>query len=178
MSKITKISSYTLKEEDRFFFDTNIWLYLLCPIGQYRQQLVDVYNTFFLDILKKGCKVYTSSIILSEFFNTYSRIEFQIKQQQEPTKYRKYKKDFRNSQEFEVLSKEICELIESKILKYSNKINDRFDTISLNDILVPNNNYDFNDIYLAQLCLREEIKILTNDSDFQKINSNIEIITA
>ncbi len=178
MSNVIKLSSYEPKEEDRFFFDTNIWLYLFCPIGQYRQELVDEYNKFFLKVLQKKCKIYTSSIVLSEFFNTYSRIEFNIKKQQQPHKYRQYKRDFRNSEEFGDLSKDICELINSKILKYANKLNDRFDSMDLNTILLPNNNYDFNDIYLAQLCLREEIKILTNYGDFQKINSNIEIITA
>lgn len=178
MSKVLDISSYTPKKDDKIFLDTNIWLYLFCPIGQYKEEIVNKYNQFFYDMLKNGSKLYTSSLVISEFFNTYSRIDFKIKRQQDPRKYRNYKKDFRNSEEFGELSKNICELINNKILKHATKINDRFDNIIMDNILLPNDNYDFNDLYIAELCLREEIKVLTNDGDFKKIGADIEIITS
>lgn len=172
MSKVLKLSSYTFTKGDKFFLDTNIWLYLFCPVGEYKKEIVDKYNEFFFKMLKNKCEIYTSAIILSEFFNTYSRIEFKIKRQENKLKYNDYKRDFRNSYEFEELSKDICDLINNKILKYSYKINDRFDTLTMENILVPNNNYDFNDIYLSELCLKEKIKILTNDKDYLLFKEN------
>ena len=64
MSKTIKISSYNLKEEDRFFFDTNIWLYLFCPIGQYRKECVEKYKEYTRECDKNKVK----PITLKEFF--------------------------------------------------------------------------------------------------------------
>ena len=177
MSNKIYINSYEPKEGDKIFIDTNIWLYLFCPIGQYKPNLINTYTRFYLKLLKNKCKIYTSTMILSEFFNVYTRLDFKLRKIENPDIYKDYKNDFRNTDVFDSLSKEICEIINSKILKYSIKLNDNFNTIDINSILSSDKNFDFNDKYFAKLCEDNDIKILTNDKDFLNLNNNIDIIT-
>lgn len=177
MSNKISILSYTPSSEDKFFVDNNIWMYLFCPLGNYREETVDAYNIFFLKLLQNKCTIYTSTLILSEFFNSYSRVDFNIKKSQNPSRYRDYKRDFRNTDEFNLLSKEICDIIKDKILKYSVRLDDNFSTIDIYSILTEDSNFDFNDKYFAKICEDNNIKILTNDKDFLNLTNNIDIVT-
>lgn len=177
MSNKVSILSYTPSSEDKFFVDNNIWMYLFCPLGNYRQETVDAYNNFFLKLLQSKCTIYTSTLILSEFFNTYSRVDFSIKRSEQPSIYRDYKKDFRNTDYFNSLSKEICDIIKNKILKYSVRLDDNFSTINIHHVLTEDSNFDFNDKYFAKICEDNNIKILTNDKDFLNLNNNIDVLT-
>lgn len=176
-SNIMKTSSYKFAEGDKFLFDTNIWLYLYCPVGGYNQQLVNSYNNFYLDILKNKCDIYINSLILSEFFNSYCRIEFKIRRKQNPQLYRDYKRDFRNTSEYESLSSDIIKIIEQKILKRALRISDNFEKLDMDDILIASKSFDYNDKVIAKLCEEKNIKVVTNDSDFKKIGNKINIIT-
>ncbi|MEA3450841.1 MAG: PIN domain-containing protein, partial [Bacteroidota bacterium] len=73
MTKID-INTYSPKASDKFFFDNNIWMYLYCPIGSYKEILVQKYSNLFGKILEVGAKIYVSSLVLSEFYNSYSRL--------------------------------------------------------------------------------------------------------
>ncbi|WP_270599525.1 type II toxin-antitoxin system VapC family toxin [Clostridium baratii] len=178
MSKKIDLDSFIPKKDDKIFIDTNIWLYLFCPIGDYKKDIVNRYNDIFLKILKSKCAIYVTSLTLSEFFNTYSRIEFEYKKKQTGQKNLKYKREFRNTTDFNVMVEEIIEIINNKILKYSTRINDEFNRIDLNNILISDDSFDFNDKYFAELCEANNIKVLTNDKDFLKISNKIEVITS
>lgn len=75
-----------------------------------------------MKILQNKGEIYTSAMVISEFFNVYARIEFSIKKDAEPNKYINYKRDFRNTDEYKELAQKICKLINDKILKYSIRI--------------------------------------------------------
>lgn len=177
MSIKIPIMAYEPKDDDKVFFDTNVWLYLFCPIGNYKKEIVEQYSSLFLKVLKSKCRIYTTSLVISEFFNTYCRIDFKIKKQENPGKYRVYKSDFRNTEEFNNLAEDICDIINNKIFKYSQRIGDDFNNIDMNKILIADNNFDFNDKYFAQLCEENNIKIITNDKDFLRVSNNVEVIT-
>jgi predicted nucleic acid-binding protein len=176
MSNKIDIHTYKPKVGDAFFFDNNIWMYLFCPVNNYNKKLVNTYNTFFLEIIKNKCSIYTSSLVLSEFFNSYCRVDFKAKQKTDPT-LKDYKKDFRNTPHFNILSESICNIIKDKILKYSIRLDDDFATLDIDDILIADKNFDFNDKYIAKLCENKKIKILTNDKDFLNLSNNVDIIT-
>ena len=172
------IDTYNPSSEDKIFLDANVWLYLFCPIGNYRTEVVDTYNRFFGKMLQNKCKIYTTSMVLSEFFNTYTRIDFKIKKKENSLIYKDYKRDFRNTEYFNTLSNDICNIIKDKILKHSIRLSDSFDFIDMINILTSDKNFDYNDKYFAKLCEDNNIKILTNDKDFLNITNNIDIITA
>ncbi len=177
MSKKISLNSYTPNGDDKIFIDANIWLYLFCPIGNYKHDIVNGYNKLFFKLLNSKCAIYTTSMILSEFFNVYCRIDFAYKKKEARNKNLDYKNDFRNTSYFQSLTENICDIINNKILKYSIRLNDEFNNIDIENILISDNNFDFNDKYHAQLCESNNIKILTNDHDFLNLSNNIEIIT-
>lgn len=177
MSKKISLNNYCPSENDKVFIDNNIWLFLFCPIGNHKKNIVNAYNNIFLKMVKSKCTIYTSSLILSEFFNTYSRIDFDICKKNNPDLYKNYKRDFRNSEYYTSLSEDICEIINNKILRYSKRLDDNFHSISIDNILIGEKNFDFNDKYFAKLCEDKDIKILTNDKDFLSFNNDIQIIT-
>ena len=41
MSVKIPLMSYEPKDDDRIFFDTNVWLYLFCPIGNYKSEIIE-----------------------------------------------------------------------------------------------------------------------------------------
>ena len=177
MSVKIPLMSYEPKDDDKIFFDTNVWLYLFCPIGNYKSEIIEQYSTVFYKILKSGCRIYTTSLVISEIFNTYCRIDFQIKKKENPTKYRVYKSDFRNTEEFNTLTEDICDIINNKIFKYAQKIDDNFNNLDMSKILIADKNFDFNDKYFSQLCEDNNMKIITNDKDFLKLSNKVEIVT-
>lgn len=177
MSSRIDVNTYDPQDDDKIFLDANIWLYLLCPIGNSRKSEVECYSRFFLKLLKSKCRLYTSSLVISEFFNTYCRLDFKIRRDQDKARYRDYKKDFRNTSEFNELAVDICNLIQHKIFKHAYRLEDNFSKIDMNNVLVADQNYDFNDKYFAQLCEENNIMILTNDKDFLGLSNHISIIT-
>src|SRR3990172_1235292 len=89
------------KKSDSFFFDTNIWMYFYCPIGSYNQFIVSKYDKFFKKTLAVGSSIFVSSLILSEFFNAYCRLEFNILRVNDPSRYNDYKKNFKKTKAYE-----------------------------------------------------------------------------
>lgn len=86
--------------------------------------------------------------------------------------------DFVGTQRYQDSVLTITKLI-NKILKLPNiqMIPDSFHCINKENIL---NNFkivDFNDAYIFELSTMNKYRIVSNDKDFQKLDSKIEIIT-
>ena len=64
-------------ESSKFFFDTNILLYL------FYSHTVDwasrAYSSLYMRMLNKGMEIYIDNTVLSEFINRVIRIEFDVK---------------------------------------------------------------------------------------------------
>ncbi|MCK4663679.1 MAG: PIN domain-containing protein [Bacteroidales bacterium] len=173
MNKIN-IVSYSPKASDKFFFDNNVWMYLYCPIGNYNQFSVSKYSDFFGKIIDAGATIYVSSLILSEFFNSYSRLDFNIWRNGED---KNYKKDFRPTERFKETSEIIVNTIESRILGIAERINDEFTNIPIEEINEKCKDLDFNDGYYIELSKKYACKIVTNDRDFLNVSDEIDIFT-
>lgn len=168
------IESYIPKASDKFFFDNNIWMYLYCPIGSYNKYSVKIYSDFFDKILQSRATIFVSSLILSEFYNSYSRLDFNIWKNNEK---KDYKKDFRPTQRYIETSEIIVNTIESRILGIAERIDDDFSSIQIDEINRKCNDLDFNDSYYIELSKKCACKIVTNDRDFLKISDNVDVLT-
>ncbi len=173
MNKIN-ITDYIPKPNDKFFFDNNIWMYLYCPIGNYNQYVVDKYSDFFGKILDVKAKIYVSSLILSEFYNTYIRLDFNIWKGKEK---KDFKKDYRPLTQYKTTSETILNSIESRILGVSERINDEFSDIPINKLIEKIGLLDFNDSYYVELAKKNCFKIVTNDKDFENVEDDITILS-
>lgn len=178
MSNIVNINNYCPNRNDRFFFDTNIWIYLFCPIANYKPSIVKKYSAFLKKLIQVKASIFISSLVLSEFFNTYARIEFNLLKRKNPKNYKDFKKDFRGTERYKKLVREIERTVKIKILKVSRRLNDKFRDIDLDKIFKNIEEADFNDSYYIALLYGENIKIITNDYDFVKIDEPVSIITA
>lgn len=166
MSKVINLKKYQPRSTDKFFFDANVWLYIFCPIGNYKQSLVAPYTSFFQSIRQTRATILTSSLILSEIINRWLRLEF-------PQGAKKNRNTMKYTQTIQAIEYTINE----KILKNSQRIDDHFSKININEVLLKLKESDFNDSYYSQLSLLENFKIVTNDHDF-KIFPSLHILTA
>jgi hypothetical protein len=80
MNNIYDIDNYCPSENEGFLFDCNVWMYLFCPIGNYKSNIVYKYSTFFKKILVNKSKIFILALTISEFFNSYVRLEYNINQ--------------------------------------------------------------------------------------------------
>lgn len=166
MSKLIRVQDYVPNKSDNLFFDANIWLNLFSPTGDYgNKNIIRKVNQLYGDILKEKCTIYTSSLIISEFFNAYSRIMFNIQKEKEGKESLDYKRDFRPTNEYRELAENIKTIINEEILDISDKLDDNFSNIDIGEILDINDSYDFNDAYFCSLCSINNIKIVSADKD-------------
>lgn len=175
MSEWIHIDDYRPQSSDKFFLDTNIWMYLYCSIGNYRESVVEKYNEFYEEILNNSAKVYTSALQISEFFNAYCRLEYNMAKEKNPKL--EYKRHFRKSKEFKKLIIFLKQIIQKKILKNAIKLDDNFSTVNLEEILNVSSNFDFNDEYFINMCLKDSIIVVSNDRDFLSHSSDIKVIS-
>ena len=175
MVTIHNISTYSIQPEDKFFFDTQIWMYMHCSIGNYNSQLVQEFSDFYQNVREVGATIYITSMLISEFINTYSRLEFNIIKNSAGLS--DFKRDFRKNPSYKPILDSINLLTERKVIKNSVKINDEFANFSESPFFQNPNTYDFHDEYFCYLAEKLNFKIVTNDSDFQHSNYNLEIIT-
>ncbi len=166
MSNIVEIDSYTPTSDDKFLFDANIWLYLYCPIGNYKKGIIKKYDGFLKNVIHSKSSIYVSSLILSEVFNRWVRLDFDILKESDPSKYIDFKRNFRNTQNYKDSVSTIKTVVKSQIMKIAHRIDDKFSTISLDKLFEEIENSDFNDNYFLAMATLENFKIVTHDSDF------------
>lgn len=168
--KVHSIENYDFPAGKGYFFDTNIWLYIYGPIG-WPDQRSDAYSRALKKIINSDGIIYINCMIISEFINAFSRIEF--KQQTDFTRF----KEFRNSLAFRVIAQDIAYNVR-KILKSTLACDPELQAINLPEVmdLFEQGKYDFNDLLFAQICRGKEMVFVTHDKDFSELG--VEILTA
>jgi predicted nucleic acid-binding protein len=168
--KVHSIESYDFPEDKSYFFDTNIWLYIYGPIG-WPDERSDVYSRALKGIKNSNGTIYINCLIISEFINAFSRIEF--KQQSDFTRY----KEFRNSLAYRAIAQDIAYNVR-KILKNTLTCDPELQAIDLPAVmdLFEQGKYDFNDLLFAQICHAKGLVFVTHDRDFSDLE--VEVLTA
>jgi len=179
MSNIIAIDSYQPQNKDKFFFDTNIWMYLCCPLGNYERTVIRKYDGFLKKALLVKSSIFVSSLVLSEFFNAYTRLEFNILKGKDPLRYQDLKRDFRRTNDYKRLTVNIKMTVKTRILKVSKRVDDNFSNMDLEELFDNIEQSDFNDNYYHILATIENMKIVTNDYDFGAVRKvSVPILTA
>lgn len=168
-NKVFSLNDYSIKSGDIFFFDNNIWMYLLCPIAQYNEKRQKAYSKFLNYILERKNHIYINSLVLSEFSNRYLKLDYDITKR-DPNKagvFNDYKKDFVGSTEYENTVATLKIQIKN-ILKMCIRCSDEFNSINTDEILNVFTYIGFNDSYYIHFAQRKNLIIVTDDSDFLK----------
>ena len=168
--KVHSITSYDFSQPQSFFFDTNIWLYIYGPIS-WQDPRSEIYSRALKKIRASDGSIYINCMIISEFINAFSRIEF--KQQSEFSRY----KEFRNSPGFRAVAQDIAYNVR-KILKNTLACDSDFISIDLPEIIdiFEQGKYDFNDLVFAEVCRSKGMIFVTHDKDFSDMG--VEVLTA
>jgi predicted nucleic acid-binding protein len=161
---------YDFPSEKGYFFDTNIWLYIYGPIG-WPDQMSSVYSRVLREVRDSNGTIYINCMIISEFINAFSRIEF--KQQSTYSRF----KDFRNSISFRPVAEDIASNVK-KILRNTLACDPDLRVIDLPEIMsfFEQGKYDFNDLLFAEICRAKGLVFVTHDKDFSELG--VEILTA
>jgi len=166
MSNIIDINNYTPLKSDKFFFDANIWMYLFCPLGNYQKEQIEKYDSFLKKALQAKSSIFVCSLILSEFFNSYTHLEFNILKEKHSSEYKNFKKDFKPTEIYKKLVNQIVTIVKTKILKLSERVDDGFENMNLDDLFSNIEVSDFNDNYYFIMAAAKKFTIVTNDYDF------------
>ncbi|MEZ0128327.1 type II toxin-antitoxin system VapC family toxin [Flavobacterium sp. LBUM151] len=174
-----KVEDLKIGFTDQFFFDTNIWLLLFGTIADFQNKDQKIYSKLLEELITKDKPIFISSTVISEYANVLLRRDYEQWISIEKKVNAKFKIDFVGTKRYEdsvnIISKSI-----SKILKLPNiqPISDSFHCINIENILTSFKVVDFNDAYIFELAKLNSYKIVTNDKDFQKLYSKVDIITS
>lgn len=163
------IDNYPFNMDDQLFFDTNIWLYIMGPaINPDKNALI--YMSALEKIKQAGCKIYIDIIVLSEFINRYAKYLAMKQFNIDNTQFDKFKE----SKNFKIVTKAVSE-VSSNILAIANRITSGFESIELSSILsrYSDNDANFNDQVIEQICISNQFKLVTHDLDFKRAKCDI-----
>lgn len=176
MAKLSNIKTFKVTSMDCYFFDNNIWVFLFAPIASFNSEKQKEYSSFLSSIKSANATIYTTSLVISEFANFCLRLSFKQWKEKTGNYDADYKKDYMVTQDYKDSSDDVKYNIK-EIQKITEKRPDDYNAIDLGTILEGISLVDFNDLYYAELCLRNKLKIVTDDRDFIKINSDVEVIS-
>lgn len=166
-----EVRKHDFTSSDKLFLDANIWLLFYGPQNP-RDTWVDVYSQAFSRMLAATSPIYIDVLVVSEFINTYARQKWKLVSP-ELDQF----KDFRRSSEFKLVARDIADDVR-RILQHCSRLESGFESLDLGDLLraYSQGEYDFNDQVITELCKREELTLITHDSDFREIG--IPVLTA
>jgi len=165
------------ESKDKFFIDTNVWIYICYPTGYRYEWAQEKYDEFLKCSLSAKSKLFISSLVLAEFCNKCLRLEEKswLDRYQKPECE---KKEFRKTVHYVDAKKIISTIVEKQILSICDRVPDFFDSIEVMQMLDPGFKIDYNDLYYLELCRKLDMAFVTHDSDFTMIQTNVLIISA
>ncbi len=99
-NKAYDLSSYPFSSDDQVLVDTNVWLYLFPAPGNPPYNFAQQYSTAFANLVSAKAQPVLDPMVLSEYLNSYTRIEWRGNNKSQYPKY----KDFRNSSDFSAVA--------------------------------------------------------------------------
>lgn len=168
--------SFTIK--DRFYFDANVWVSIFPlpsdPSSESRRR--------YSNVLKRAKKVqsdiFLDSTVVSEYINTYSRIEYRAYFPGNPTmSFKKFRET--HPDEYGRTAAEITDnLAEIFSLPNVRKIDCPFGTMNVEAMIgcFGADSCDWNDQVIVETCKKNGLTLITNDGDFRNVQ-DLDILT-
>jgi predicted nucleic acid-binding protein len=176
-NKIITFREFSASPGTRYLFDTNIWMLLFCPLGNVKKEKQEKASKVLERIISVNAAVVVTSLILSEFSNAYLRLAYEQWRKRPENVSGKFKSDYFNSNDSLdnrlAITSAISNILQIKsILKFP----DNFNNIGISKLLDNFKTIDFNDCFIIETCLKESFTLVTDDADFEKIISGINIV--
>jgi predicted nucleic acid-binding protein len=156
-------------KEDKILIDTNVLLYVYCPLTSQRyDRYIAHYTDTIQNIVDAKSTVYVNSLIISEFVNRWLRIDFQ------KSGFSNFKQDYRSSERCKNVLKTILRELKKFYQQCNVKsISDKFNLIDFQSEYMKYPESDFNDLIIAQNAIQYDCKILTQDNDFSQYSVDV-----
>lgn len=171
-NKAYDLASYSFSRGEQILVDTNIWLYLFPAPGNPQLGFARQYSSAFSRLVNAQAQPVLDPMVLSEYLNRYCRIEWEGHFKVQYPKY----KHFRHSGDFQAVASS-AQSFATRILNFC-----QIHTISANELDLyqaladfASGQTDFNDALLVDICKKRNLKLMTNDADFQR--GGIEVLT-
>ena len=175
--KIEVLSDYNIRYSDQFFFDTNIWIYLLYPQQGVSEKYINQYSDFYSKILTKDKLIATDLLQISELINAIINIEYRKYSKQEKVATLKLK-EWKETSSFTNVLKEL-KIITDNLLRNTTLVSGIFNDAESKDLVSDCDKADFNDLYFVRLAEKQRLNIVTHDFDFKAAkNFSFSIISA
>ena len=156
---------------EKFFFDTNILLYL------FYSHTVDwasrSYSSLYMQMLNRKMQMYIDNTVLSEFINRVLRIEYDMKMKMSPNEFMPFKR-YRDTIDGQHTVNHANNLVKD-ILRFILIDGEVMDKMDIQSILIVDS-LDYNDKIIEHLCESKGYILVTNDIDFKE--SEIDILSA
>jgi predicted nucleic acid-binding protein len=164
--------------DKNILLDTNIWIYLFCPLGHSKEFIVKKYSLAFNRLIHSNNKLYIDVMILSEFINRYLRLAYYVymKNNNIETDF-DFKKDYKQTDDFKETIQLIVSTIKNKILLKVSVANFNYENNNIVELIdnLKDKMTDFNDLHFEKLCKTKGFILLTDDSDYS--DSSLDIIS-
>ena len=171
-NKAHNLSNYSFRNGESLLFDANVWLYLYPAPSKVGDQLTAEYSRGLKAMLLARAQLVIDALVLSEYMNSYCRIEWRANHMATHPQFKK----FRKSENFATVGKKAAEYARH-ILGLSKRCDLPFTQTDVAQVLTDfeTGANDFNDGMLAEICRHYGWKLVTNDSDFT--TGGIEVLT-
>ena len=151
------------------FFDANSLIYIYWPTSPDAEEATD-YGSIMASLMKNNVTLVINEIVLSEVINRVLRFEF-YKSDFPKEQF----KEFRDSEEGKAVQNDIYEIIRNRILTRFKITSESFSKEELYSLLIVTK-LDYNDKLIELCCKKNNMILLTHDSDFS--SSDIDILSA
>ena len=175
-NKIFPVKDFEFKSNKTYFFDNNVWVSLYAPLINTKKDQQNKASKFLKNLFSYNSQIIVSSLILSEFSNTYVRFGFEQWKKATYNPTANYKRDYKKTQNFKDTLEEVKTLIKGIIdLEITSNFPDDFNAIDFEKVL---NSFeiDYNDSYYFQQCNINNWILVTSDGDFDNIDGNLTIV--
>lgn len=171
-SRAYDLARYSFASGEQVLIDANIWLYMFPAPGNPPYKHASNYSKAFQNLKMANAEPVLDFMILSEYLNRYCRIEWEANHKSAYPKF----KDFRVSSDFTVVAS-TAHTFATKILSFCKAHSVRADELDLKAALTDfqSGKLDFNDAVIVEVCKKRNLKLMTNDGDFEY--GGIELLT-
>lgn len=176
-NKVITFKEFSAASGKQYFFDTNIWMLLFCPLGNIRKDKQEKASKLLSYIISADATIIITSLILSEFSNAYLRLAFEQWRKNPENVSGKFKSDYFISKDAFNNRMAVISAINNILnIRTVQKFPDNFNNINLSNLLRNYEMIDYNDCFIVEICNKNLWTLITDDKDFEKINSNINIV--
>lgn len=160
-------NAYKINSSDNVFLDTNILIFLFSPdFVSSNDYQVDTYSKIFEILVEKQNNMYVNSLVISEFLNRCLRIDFN-KNFQVDNNAKHYKNDYRGSKEYKQTLKILLKLLHKMLNVFKiQQLDDGFSKFETITEFEKSDELDFNDLVISRTVLNQNLKLLSDDRDF------------